>query len=144
MIHRLLPLGLLLPGFFLSACREKDSLFTTLDTNGDHKLSLTELENGVADGLFKTYDADHDGVISTAEWRKQDPGGDGTFMRQRDGNGDGRITRAEALASIHRRGFCKEVLQQSDSNNNGVTDPAEAKIWVSDHPEIIERLRLGD
>jgi outer membrane biogenesis lipoprotein LolB len=129
---------------FLSGCREKDTLFTTLDLNQDRKLSLSELEAGVADGFFKTYDADKDGVVTTAEWRKLDPAGDPIFMKQRDGNGDGKITRKEALAAIHRRGFCREVLQDSDYNNNGVIDPAEAKVWASDHPEIIERLKIGD
>ncbi len=128
----------------LTACREKDSLFTTLDLNRNHRISLTELEQGVTDGLFKTYDADRDDIITTSEWRKLDPAGDGSFMRQRDGNRDGRITRPEAMASMRRRGFCRELLQETDTNNNGAIDPKEAHIWASDHPEIIERLRLGD
>lgn len=134
--------GVLVSG--LAGCREKDPLFTTLDLNGNGRLSLTELEEGVTTGLFKTYDTDHDGIISTAEWRKLDPAGDGSFLRQRDGNHDGRITRPEALASLRRRGFCREVLDEADTNNNGVIDPKEARIWVSDHPEIIDRLKLGD
>ncbi len=86
-------------------CREKESLFTTLDLNGNRKLSLTEMEEGVTTGFFKTYDADKDGVISMAEWRKLDPAGDVSFFRQRDSNRDGRITRAESMASLRRRGF---------------------------------------
>lgn len=141
---RFLPRAFLAATLFLTACREETSLFATLDTNTDNKISLTELEQLVADGLFKTYDADHDGAVTVAEWRKLDPAGDPVFMKQRDGNQDGRITPAEALASIHRRGFCREILLQTDRNNNQVIDPAEAAIWVSDHPEIIERLKIGD
>ena len=136
--------ALLLSGLLLTSCREEKSLFATLDTNSDRKISLTELEQAVADGLFKTYDADADSRITTAEWRRLDPDGDPVFMKQRDGNKDGHITRPEALASIHRRGFCREILLQADRNNNHMIDPAEASVWVSDHPEIIERLKIGD
>jgi hypothetical protein len=57
---------------------------------------------------------------------------------------DAIITRAEALASIHRRGFCQDIIQQSDRNHDGTLELAEAKVWISDHPEILERLRIGD
>lgn len=144
MISKPLLPSLLLAAFSLSACREKQTLFDTLDTNHDQKLSRSELENAVADGLFKSYDANHDGLITTAEWRKRDPDGDGSFLKQRDGNRDGTITRAEALASIHRRGFCQDIIQQSDRNHDGTLELAEAKVWISDHPEILERLRIGD
>lgn len=138
------PISLILLASFLSGCREKDTLFISLDVNKDRRLSLSELENGVADGFFKTYDANQDGMVSTAEWRKLDPAGDPVFMKQRDPNRDGKITRKEALAAIHRRGFCREVLQDADRNNNGFVDPPEARLWASDHPEIIERLKIGD
>ena len=144
MFSRALPLSFILPGLFIVSCREKDTLFATLDTNEDRKISQSELEQAVSDGLFKTYDADHDGKITTAEWRKLDPAGDTVFMKQRDADRDGSITRPEALASIHRRGFCREILLQTDRNNNGMIDPAEARIWAADHPEIIERLKIGD
>ena len=143
MIRHIPQHALILSAFLLGSCREKENLFATLDTNRDRKISQSELEAAVTDGLFKTYDADHDAMITTAEWRRLDPDGDPVFMKQRDSNGDGRITRPEALACIHRRGFCREILLQTDRNNNNMIDPAEARIWVSDHPEIIERLNIG-
>ena len=143
MLIRLIP-ALLLSGFLLPSCREKGDFFAALDVNGDQRISRAELEEAVAAGLFKTYDADHDNKITMQEWRKLDPAGEPIFVKQRDGNGDGVITRPEALASIHRRGFCQEILLQTDRNQNNVIDPKEARLWASDHPEIIERLQLGD
>ncbi len=57
----------------LTGCRDEPSVFNRLDANQDHRLSLTELEQGVTAGLFKTYDADQDRIITTIEWRKLDP-----------------------------------------------------------------------
>jgi EF hand len=135
---------LLLPVLVLTACRDEPDLFRTLDVDQDQGIALAELEQGIAGGLFKTYDADRDGVITTAEWRRLDPEGDPVFMRQRDGNRDGRITRDEALKSIRRRPFSRQVFQQADRNRNGSIEPAEAEVWFADHPEIIERLKIGD
>jgi hypothetical protein len=119
-------------------------VFNGLDANHDHRLSLIELEQGVTAGLFKTYDADQDRIITTIEWRKLDPDGDPIFMHQRDDNRDGRITPEEALSSVHRRGFCRDLLNKTDTNQDGVVDSAEAGRWASDHPEIIDRLHIGD
>jgi hypothetical protein len=128
----------------LTGCRDEPSVFNGLDANQDHRLSLTELEQGVTAGLFKTYDADQDRIITTIEWRKLDPDGDPIFMHQRDDNRDGRITPEEALSSVHRRGFCRDLLNKTDTNQDGVVDSAEAGRWASDHPEIIDRLHIGD
>lgn len=135
---------LLLTAFLLTSCREEADLFHSLDANHDHRIVLAELEQGIAGGLFKTYDANRDGVISTAEWRRRDPEGEPVFMQQRDGNGDGRITREEALASIRRRPFTRQLLQQADHNRSGAIEQAEAEIWFADHPEVIERVKIGD
>ena len=83
---------ILLPALILTACRDEADLFHSLDLNDDRKIALIELEQGIAGGLFKTYDANKDSVITTAEWRRLDPEGEPAFMRQKDGNHDGRIT----------------------------------------------------
>lgn len=126
------------------ACHREEAAFTELDLNHNHKLSLSELQAAVVTGLFNTYDADKDGVITKEEWRKKDPGGDGNFMRQRDLNRDGRITREEALVFTKRQGFCLDVLGQADRNGNGTIERKEAAVWISDHPEVLERMKLGN
>ena len=135
---------ILLPALILTTCRDEADLFRSLDLNHDRKIALTELEQGIAGGLFKTYDANKDGIITTAEWRRLDPAGEPAFMQQKDGNHDGRITMEEALASIRRRPFSREVFQQADHNRNGSIELAEAKVWFADHPEVIERLNIGE
>lgn len=129
---------------FFPACRKESQVFTNLDLDGNHRLTLSEIESAVVTGLFNTYDGNHDDVITLAEWRQQDPAGDGNFMRQRDLNRDGRITREEAKIHAHRQGFCYDVLHQADRNGNGTIDRREAGVWVSDHPEVLERMNLGN
>ena len=130
--------AILLP-LLLPSCRKReDQIFVELDTNHNHKLSLSELEEAVVTGLFHTYDTDNDNIITRAEWKKQDPGGDGKFMRQRDLNRDGHITREEALTFTKRQGFCQDVMGQADRNGNGTIDAREAGVWAADHPEVRE------
>lgn len=126
------------------ACHRDDKTFSELDLDGNHKISLSEIQAAAVGGVFNNYDADGDGVITKAEWRKKDPGGDGTFFRQRDLNRDGKITREEALVFVRRQGFCHDVLGQADRNNNGTIDRREAAVWISDHPEILQRMKLGN
>lgn len=129
---------------FLTGCHKDDATFKELDLNGNHKISLSEIQEAAVTGVFNTYDADRDGVITKAEWRKKDPAGDGSFMRQRDLNRDGKITREEALTFVKRQGFCHDVLGQADRNNNGTIDRKEAAVWIADHPEVLERMKLGN
>lgn len=129
---------------FFPACRKESKVFTDLDLDRNHRLTLSEIEAAVVTGLFNTYDGDYDGVITLAEWRKLDPAGDGNFMRQRDLNHDGRITREEAKTHAHRQGFCYDVLHQADRNGNGSLDRREAAVWVSDHPEVLARMNLAN
>ncbi len=137
------PAAAVLSGF-APACHREDKAFTELDLNQNHRLSLSELQAAAVAGVFNTYDADHDNLITRAEWRKKDPGGDGLFMRQRDLNRDGRITREEALTFTKRQGFCHDVLGQADRNGNGTIERREAAVWIADHPEVLKRMKLGD
>ena len=139
-----MPLAAAVLAGLLPACVREEKAFTELDLNHDHRLSLSELQEAVATGVFNTYDADHDGVITKAEWRKKDPAGDGSFMRQRDLNHDGQLTREEVRLYARRQGFCHDVLGQADRNGNGTIDVREAKIWIADHPEVLERMKLGN
>jgi hypothetical protein len=141
---RLMPLTAAVLAGLLPACVREEKAFTELDLNHDHRLSLSELQDAVATGVFNTYDANRDGVITKAEWRKKDPAGDGSFMRQRDLNRDGRLTRDEVSLYARRQGFCHDVLSQADRNGNGTIDAREAKIWIDDHPEVLERMKLGN
>lgn len=129
--------------FLTTACHTPKKIFPKIDRNGNHRLSLTEIDRAVADGFFHIYDANQDGVVTKAEWRRKDPAGEPSFFKSRDGNGDGSITKPELMDYIRERGFSKELFNDVDRNGDGKVSEKEAAAWMADHPELLERLKIG-
>ncbi|MDB6069776.1 MAG: EF-hand domain pair [Verrucomicrobiales bacterium] len=129
--------------FSANACHNPKKLFPKIDRNGNHRLSLTEIDRAVADGFFHIYDANHDEIVTRQEWRRKDPAGEPSFYKSRDGNGDGKITKPELMDCIRDRGFSKELFNDVDRNGDGKVSEKEAAAWMADHPELLGRLKIG-
>ncbi|UPT61557.1 MAG: signal transduction protein [Hyphomonadaceae bacterium JAD_PAG50586_4] len=90
-----------------------------LDLNRDGSITRAEAREARL-AAFERADANHDGYLSEAE---RNAGGANGMMRQglgaADTNGDGRVSRDEALAAPYR-GF-----DRLDANNDGVISSQE-------------------
>jgi Ca2+-binding EF-hand superfamily protein len=107
------------------------SRFASLDRDQDDGLSVWEIN--LPSRRFVAADRDGDRRISRAElWamsaQRWDGTGDTTALRslfwRRDLNGDGRVTRGEALAAADQRFLRKDI------DRNGVWTRGEARGWV--------------
>jgi EF hand domain-containing protein len=103
-----------------------ESRFARLDRDRDGGLSRWELN--LPARRFASIDRDGDRRLNRAELQRLAEGADGerdtTALRsafwRRDGNRDGRVTRAEVLAAADRR------FTRQDRDRNGVLTPGEA------------------
>jgi Ca2+-binding EF-hand superfamily protein len=94
--------------------------FAAKDTDKDGKLSRAEVAK-MPDAMFARLDANHDGFLTPDELAqgRHDHGGKG-FMHA-DTNGDGTISRDEALAASDKR------FARLDTNGDGVITQEEMK-----------------
>jgi hypothetical protein len=107
------------------------SRFASLDRDQNGGLSVWEIN--LPPRRFVAADRDGDRLISRAElWamseHRRDGTGDTTALRslfwRRDLNGDGRVTRGEALAAADQRFLRKDI------DRNGVWTRGESRGWV--------------
>lgn len=79
-----------------------DNLFAAMDANGDGALARSEAEAARA-RLFDRLDSDHDGALSQAERDAARGARNGAeAITGGDVNGDGLVSRAEAMARPYR------------------------------------------
>jgi hypothetical protein len=97
-------------------------LFASFDSNGDLLVSVAELEAGIA-REFARADADHDHIVSPAEyqaWSLRALGGEyAPYRLDIDRNADGQITFDEFAAEFRAR------AHRYDSNGDGVIEHAD-------------------
>lgn len=115
-----------------AALADQESMFETMDTNGDGKISPDE--HSVATGqMFDTMDANGDGKVTAAEMTaahqkitgKKAQKGDMTAVdkiKTMDTNGDGRLTVEEYAAGS------QWMFQQMDTDQDGYLTKAEMKV----------------
>ena len=99
---------------------ELDARFKTLDKNGDGRLTLEEAKVPVM--FFERLDTNQDKVATREEFRvvaKLNAGNGDLGFRRVDGNGDGKVTRAEATDAVTRR------FAGADPNGDGNITRAE-------------------
>jgi Ca2+-binding EF-hand superfamily protein len=114
--------GLLTPDEIQAAHREHAAQrFAEKDTNKDGKLSRSEVPR-MPEQMFARLDQDHDGFLTSEELTKMGQGSEQHGLRgfqHVDSNGDGAISRDEALAQVDRR------FARIDSNGDGVLTQEE-------------------
>lgn len=105
---------------------ELGARFKTLDKNGDGRLTLEEAKVPVM--FFERLDTNRDKVASREEFQavaKLNAGGGELGFRRVDGNGDGKVTRAEATEAVTRR------FASADPNSDGIITRAELDAHIA-------------
>lgn len=135
MTPRLLAAALLLAGASTACASDVKGarqFFRQIDANGDRSLQFSEIQAARA-ALFDRLDTRREGTLDAAALEramakalKERPqlvhaGGFGSRAPQIDGNGDGRITRAEFAAFVPGR------LRAADRNGDGALSPRELR-----------------
>jgi Ca2+-binding EF-hand superfamily protein len=92
--------------------------FAAKDTDKDGKLSRAEVAK-MPDALFARLDANHDGFLTPDELAQGHNGHGGKGFMRADTDGDGVITRDEALAASDKR------FARLDTNGDGVLTQEE-------------------
>jgi hypothetical protein len=98
-----------------------DDLLAAMDANGDGALARSEAEAARA-RMFERLDRDSDGVLSQPErdaTRSRGPSSGAQTITSGDVNGDGLVSRAEAMARPYR------IFDRFDSNRDDVLSAAE-------------------
>ena len=115
-----LPLGLLA----MTNCTT-GGLNAAADKNQDQGVSFAEFDPYMKNAIFTEFDANRDGVVTLAEWRRLEPNGSESKFRKADRSGNGSVTRAEADAHLEREGSMKELFAKIDTDGNGSLSEAE-------------------
>jgi hypothetical protein len=106
------------------------SAFDRADLNHDGKLSLDELNIYIVNQVFDSRDANHDGKMTEQEWT----GGDSQRLadfKKRDADGDGVVTKEEAIAYGRKHGLARKIMQEADKNHDGYLDRAEIQAYYA-------------
>lgn len=115
----------LLPGMLALAACSSSGLNPAADTNHDDEVSFTEFNRYMKETIFTEFDADRDGMVTMAEWRRLEPDAPASKFRKADRSGNGSVTRAEADAHLEREGSMKELFAKIDTDGNGSLSEAE-------------------
>lgn len=120
----------LLAACLLASCTapQPDS-FARADANKDDKLSRKEASDAIVEAIFKSYDANKDGVLTFAEWKQSDDTADAGLFAQRDTNKDGKLTLEESKASADRQNVFGKVFKEADTNGDGLMSRDEAEAY---------------
>ena len=123
--------------------------FQALDTNGDKKVSTTEVEAAykgwygvewAEEDILLAFDQDGDGELNVEEFSNYDEDGELMyFLKKMDHDSDGFLTRGEILDSLKLWGMSEEVSKrrvaedfaEADVNNDDRWDLTEFNEWMS-------------
>lgn len=122
----------LFPAGFLTSCSQQATGFERADADDDQAISLRELSDYATLQAFEEGDTNRDGVLSFAEWRKLAPELDPAVFKRRDLNGDGRISREEALAFTREEKVFEPAFEGLDDDGDGIISGAEARQFLDE------------
>jgi EF hand domain-containing protein len=104
--------------------------FDAADANHDGKLSRNEASDFLVDEIFTSRDANHDGRMTKKEWTGGDPKRAADFNK-RDTDGDGTVTREEAIKYGRAHGIANKIMHEADKNRDGKLDKAEVQAYYA-------------
>jgi len=102
--------------------------FALADANHDGKLSRQEAAKYLVYVVFTASDTDADGRLTEREWIHDDPA-QATAFHERDADGDGVVTLAEAVAYSERGPAALGLMRQADRNRDGKLNRAEVDAY---------------
>lgn len=102
--------------------------FDRADTNHDGKVSRDELNEYIVNQIFDSRDTNHDGRMTLQEWTGGDAGRAAEF-KKRDLNGDGIVTKEEAITYGRKHGRANQIIKEGDKNHDGYLDRAEFQAY---------------
>ena len=104
--------------------------FEEADANHDGKLSRDESNDFLVNEIFSSRDANHDGRMTEQEWAAGDPKRVADF-KKRDSDGDGTVTKEEAIKYGRAHGVANKILREADKNDDGALDKAEVQAYYA-------------
>lgn len=104
--------------------------FDAADENHDGKLSKDEGSDFLVNEIFDSRDANHDGRMTQKEWAAGDSAR-AADHKKRDANGDGIVTKEEAIKYGRAHGIANEILREGDKNHDGALDKAEVQAYYA-------------
>jgi phosphoglucomutase len=104
--------------------------FDLADANHDGKLSRDEGSDFLVNEIFTSRDANHDGRMTQQEWAAGDPKRSADF-KKRDRDGDGIVTKEEAIKYGRAHGIANKILREADKNHDGALDKAEVQAYYA-------------
>ena len=134
LMNRLIQAGLagIFPVLVASCASSGPSGFELADVDDDQKITLRELSDHVTVQVFKEGDLDCDGYLSFGEWRKLAPELDPSVFKDRDRNGDGRISLEEGIAFTREKKTFYPMFEGLDDDGDSVISAAEARQFLED------------
>jgi EF hand domain-containing protein len=104
--------------------------FEEADANHDGKLSRDEGSDFLVNEIFNSRDANHDGRMMKEEWAAGDSTRAADFTK-RDADGDGIVTKEEAIKYGRAHGIANKILREADKNGDGMLDKAEVQAYYA-------------
>jgi hypothetical protein len=105
--------------------------FAKADKDGSGALSSAEITEFLVVGIFDARDTNRDGKITKAEWNPQMDATEAREFLLRDADGDGAVTREEAVAYATRTGVYAADIRAADTNKDGQVSLAEARAYYA-------------
>ena len=113
------------------AVAQSPERFAKADTNHDKFLSLDEVNAYLVGEFFYALDKNKDGKLTKAEALASKDPAQAEAFRSRDLNADGVVTLAEALAYGKKHGLAKELMKAADKNKDGKLSYEEIKAYYA-------------
>src|SRR6476660_9706762 len=119
----------MLPLAFATA--QSPERFAKADTNHDKFLSIDEANAYLVGEFFSGLDKNKDGKLTKAEALASKDPTQAEAFRSRDANADGVVTLDEALAYGKKHGLAKDLMNAADKNKDGKLSYEEIKAYYA-------------